>query len=295
MNAIGGDITGMLTKALAEVEKNYEGLVIGNQGTNFSVGANIMLVLLEAQEGNWEELDLLVRAFQRATMSIKYAPKPVVVAPFGLTLGGGAEFALHGQRVRASVETYMGLVEVGVGVIPAGGGTKELYLRNLEHWSGTDNLLPPVRQAFETIGMAKVATSAREARDLRFLRDVDGFTMNRDRLISDAKATVLGMAMAGHDPGRPLTDIPVMGRAGIAALEVGLFNFVDAKQISEHDSKIGRKLANILCGGELTGTQTVSEQYLLDLEREAFLSLLGERKTLERIQHMLKTGRPLRN
>ncbi len=295
MNAIGGDIVGMVGKALAEVDKNYDGLVIGNQGANFSVGANLMMVLLEAQEANWEELDLMVRAFQRANMALKYADKPVVVAPFGMTLGGGAEFVLHGQRVWASAETYIGLVEVGVGVIPAGGGTKELYLRQLERWTGTDNLLPPVRAAFETIGMAKVATSAVEARELCFLRGSDGYSMNRDRLISDAKQTVLGMAAAGFDPGRPRTDIPVMGRAGKGTLAVGIYNLAEGRYISEHDSKVGSKLAHILCGGDLTGTQTVTEQYLLDLEREAFLSLLGERKTLERIQHILKTGKPLRN
>jgi 3-hydroxyacyl-CoA dehydrogenase len=295
MNAIGGDIVDMINKALAEVDKNYDGLVVGNQGTNFSAGANLMMILLEAQEQNWEDIDLMIRAFQGANMAMKYSAKPVVVAPFGLCLGGGAEVVLHGQRVRANAETYIGLVEVGAGVVPAGGGCKELYLRNLEHWTGTDNLLPVLQQTFEAIGMAKVATSAVEARGLRFLRDSDGITMNPHRLIADAKQTVLSMVREGWRPGPPRTDIPVMGKAGKAVLEVVLFNMMSGHFVSEHDRLIGLKLGHVLCGGDLSGTQTVSEQYLLDLEREAFLSLLGERKSLERIQSLLQTGKPLRN
>jgi len=218
-----------------------------------------------------------------------------VLAPFGLCLGGGAEFVLHGQRVRASAETYIGLVEVGAGVVPAGGGCKELYLRNLERWTPGSNLLPVLQQTFEAIGMAKVATSAVEARGLGFLRDSDRITMNPHRLISDAKQTVLSMVREGWRAGTPRTDITVMGRGGKAALEVVLFNMQGGQYISEHDRLIGQKLGHILCGGDLTGTQTVTEQYLLDLEREAFLSLLGERKTLERIQSLLTTGKPLRN
>ena len=295
MNSIGGDIIGMISKTMSEVEEHFDGVVVGNQGVNFCVGANLMLILMEAQEGNWEEIDLMVRAFQRASMAMKYAARPVVVAPFGMTLGGGAEFVLHGQAVRASAETYIGLVEVGAGVIPAGGGCKELYLRCLESWTGTDDLLPPVRRAFETIGMAKVATSAFEARELGFLRATDGVSMNADRLISDAKEMALGMRRTGFSPGRPRTDIPVGGSGALSALRVGIYNMREAGFISEHDAKIGGKLAKVLCGGELSGVQRVSEQYLLDLEREAFLSLLGERKTLERIQSLLKTGKPLRN
>jgi len=295
MNAIGGDIVAMVARAIAELEAGFDGLVVGNQGAHFSAGANLMMILLEAQERNWEDLDVMIRAFQRATMSLKYAPKPVVVAPFGMTLGGGAEFTLHGQRVRASAELYAGLVEVGAGVIPAGGGCKELYLRNLERSSGPGDLHTVLRKTFETIGMAKVSTSALEARDLGFLRDDDGVTLNPDRLIRDAKETVLGMVRTGFRAGEPRTDVPVLGRAGKASLEVGLFNMMEAGFISEHDRKIGSKLAHVLSGGDLTGTQKVSEAYLLDLEREAFLSLLGERKTLERIQALLKTGKPLRN
>ncbi|MCB1162065.1 MAG: 3-hydroxyacyl-CoA dehydrogenase NAD-binding domain-containing protein [Candidatus Krumholzibacteriia bacterium] len=296
MNSIGGDILGITRTAVTTAtDEGWAGIVVGNQGTNFSVGANLMLVLFAALEGDWDEVNLMIKAFQGATMAMKYSPVPVVVAPAALALGGGAEYVLHGQRVRAAAESYIGLVEVGVGLLPAGGGCKELYLRMLERWSGTDNLLPPVRAAFETIGMAKVSTSALEARSLGYLRDTDEYSMNRDRLIADAKATVLGMAHAGHDPGHPRTDIPVMGAAGLAALRVGLFNMADGGYISAHDRKIGEKVANVLCGGELTGTQRVTEEYLLELEREAFLSLVGEPKTLERIQHTLKTGKPLRN
>ncbi len=281
MNSIGGEILGMVKTAIRFAEDNgYEGIVVGNQGTNFSVGANLMMLLFAALEGEWEEVNLMIRTFQDATMALKYSPIPTVVAPFQMALGGGAEFVLHGQRVRASAETYVGLVEVGVGLIPAAGGSKEIYLRMLERWSGSENLVPPLRAAFETIGMAKVATSAVEARDLGFLRDSDGISMNPDRLLADAKETVLGMARAGFDPGRPRMDIPVMGKAGLAVLQAGLYNMMDARFISEHDRLIGEKLANVLCGGPLTGTQRVSEQYLLDLEREAFLSLSGEKKTL---------------
>ncbi len=295
MNALGGDIIGMVGKSLAIVEEQFDGLVVGNQGSNFSVGANLMMILMAAQEQEWEDLDMMIRAFQRATMGLKYAGKPVVVAPFGMALGGGAEFTLHGQRTRASAETYIGLVELGAGVVPAGGGCKELYLRNLERWTGTTGLLTPVQRTFETIGMAKVATSAVEARDLGFLRETDPITMNPYRLISDAKATALSMVREGWRAGLPRTDIPVMGRAGKAAIEVAVYNMEEGHFISSHDRKIAGKLGHILCGGDLTGTQRVSEQYLLDLEREAFLSLLGERKTLERIQSLLKTGKPLRN
>ncbi len=295
MNTIGGDIIGTITNTMSEVEGNFDGVVIGNQGVNFSVGANLMLVLMEAMEGNWEDIDMMVRAFQRACMSMKYAARPVVVAPFGMTFGGGTEFTLHGQAVRASAETYIGLVEVGVGLIPAGGGCKEFYLRCLDNWTGTDDLLPPVRRAFETIGMAKVATSGLEAREIGFLRPSDGVSLNGDRLISDAKAMALGMYKSGFNAGRPRTDIPVGGSGALSALRVGIYNMKEAGFISEHDALIGERLAKVLCGGDLTGVQRVSEQYLLDLEREAFLSLLGERKTLERIQHMLKKNKPLRN
>lgn len=295
MNTLGPDIIGMVSKAVAEVHENFDGLVVANQGENFSVGANLMLVLQEALEQEWDDLNIMIAAFQRATMALKYAPVPTVVAPHGLCLGGGAEFVLHGQRTRASAETYIGLVEVGAGLLPAGGGCKELYLRNLERHSNKKDLLPVVQKTFETIGMAKVATSALEARDAGFMRESDGFSINRERLVGDAKAAVLSMVNEGWKAGKPLSKIPVMGRAGVAVIESVLHNMQEGKFISEHDRKIGLKVGTILCGGDLTGKQNVSEQYLLDLEREHFLSLLGERKTLERMQAILKTGKPLRN
>ncbi len=295
MNTLGPDIIGMVSKAVAEVQQNFDGLVVANQGDNFSVGANLMLVLQEALEQEWDDLNIMIAGFQRATMALKYAPVPTVVAPHGLCLGGGAEFVLHGQRTRASAETYIGLVEVGAGVLPAGGGCKELYLRNLERHSNSKDLLPVVQKTFETIGMAKVATSAMEARDFGFMRESDGFSINRERMVGDAKAAVISMVNEDWKAGKPLTKIPVMGRAGVAVIESVLHNMQDGKFISEHDRKIGLKVGTILCGGDLTGKQNVSEQYLLDLEREHFLSLLGERKTLERMQSILKTGKPLRN
>ena len=292
MNAIGGDIVEMIGKTLADVESRFEGLVIGNQGPAFSAGANLMLILMEAQEQNWEDLDLMIRAFQRANMALKYAAKPVVVAVHGMCLGGGAEVLLHGQRAVASAESYIGLVELGAGVVPAGGGCKELYLRNLER---SGDLHAVLRKTFETIGMAKVSTSAVEAVDLGFLRRHEGVTMHPAHVLADAKAAVLALAAEGLRPGSPRTDIPVLGRAGRAVLDVGLYNMVEGRYISAHDRKVGHKLAHVLSGGDLSGPATVSEQYLLDLEREAFLSLLGERKSLERMQALLKTGKPLRN
>jgi 3-hydroxyacyl-CoA dehydrogenase len=295
MNTLGPDIIGMVSKAVAETEANFDALVVGSQTENFSVGANLMLVMQSALEQEWDELNLMVQAFQKATMALKYAPVPTVVAPYNLCLGGGAEFVLHAQRVRASAESYIGLVEVGVGLLPAGGGTKELYLRMLERGGMGTNLQPVLQKSFETIGMAKVATSALEARKFGFLRDTDGISLNRERLISDAKNTALALVREGFKPGDPLTDIPVMGRSGLGIVDAVLHNMQDGRFISEHDHKIARKVGEILCGGDLTGKQKVSEQYLLDLERESFLSLAGERKTLERIQHTLKTGKPLRN
>ncbi|MGB7621378.1 MAG: 3-hydroxyacyl-CoA dehydrogenase NAD-binding domain-containing protein [Terriglobia bacterium] len=297
MNAIGGDTVQMMQHALREVDKNFAGLVIGNQGENFSVGANLVMLLLAAQEGEWDEVDLMVRAFQNANMSLRYSSKPVVVAPFGMTLGGGCEVTLHGDRVCALAETYIGLVEVGVGLVPAGGGTKEFLIRHLDRVGKSEDvdLFSFVKQVFETIGMAKVATSAAEARQMGFLRASDRIVMNRDRLIAEAKQTVLEMVREGYVPSRPRTDIPVPGLSALATLKLGLYLMHQSGFISEHDVKVGTRLATVLCGGELSSRQRVSEQYLLDLEREAFLSLCSERKTLERIQHTLKTGKPLRN
>ncbi len=297
MNVIGADTVQMIQWALKEVEQNFLGLVIGNEGENFSAGANLFLLLMAAQEQEWDEIDLMVRSFQGANMAMKYASKPVVVAPFGMTLGGGTEVTLHGSRVCASAETYMGLVETGVGLIPAGGGTKEFLLRQLDH-AGTNvdaDLFPYVKCTFETIGMAKVSTSGREAQQLGFLRATDRVVMNRSRLLGEAKQMVLEMARAGYVPQKPRKNIPVLGNPALALMKMGLYLMQQAGYISEYDVVVGGKLAYILSGGDLSGRQEVSEQYLLDLEREAFLSLCGHRKTLERIQHILKTGKPLRN
>ncbi|HEY7786116.1 MAG TPA: 3-hydroxyacyl-CoA dehydrogenase/enoyl-CoA hydratase family protein [Pyrinomonadaceae bacterium] len=298
MNAIGGDTLQMLKQALAEVEKNFVGLVIGNQGVNFSVGANVMLMLMEAQEENWEELDMMVRAFQSSIMSVRYSPKPVVVAPFNMVFGGGCEFVLHADRVRAAAETYIGLVEVGVGIIPAGGGTKEMLVRTLDSIpkSMTDaDPFPFVKRAFETIALAKVATSAEEARTLNMLDEDDTISMNSDRLIADAKKEVLALAETGYIEPQPRTDILALGLPALSTLKLGIHQMKRGGYISDHDAEIGTQLAKILTGGDLNHPTRVSEQYLLDLEREAFLSLIGTRKTQERMAHMLKTGKPLRN
>ena len=298
MNAIGGDTLQMLKFALGEVEKNFVGLVIGNQGQNFCVGANIMLMLMEAQEENWEELDMMGRVFQNATMSLRYSPKPVVVAPFQMVFGGGCEMVLHADRVRAAAETYIGLVEVGVGIIPAGGGTKEMLVRALDAIpKGADDAdpFPFVKHAFETIALAKVATSAEEARSFGFLSADDTVSMNADRLIADAKKEVLGLAASGYVAPQQRTDILALGNPALATLKLGIHQMKRAGYISDHDAEIGVQLARILTGGDLNHPTRVSEQYLLDLEREAFLSLIGKRKTQERMAHMLKTGKPLRN
>jgi 3-hydroxyacyl-CoA dehydrogenase len=283
MNAIGGDTMAMLMAGVREAEANFSALVIGNDAPNFSAGANLMLLLLEAQEGNWDEVDFMVRAFQNATMAIKMAAVPVVVAPGGLTLGGGCELCLHGNRVQAAAETYMGLVEVGVGLIPAGGGTKEMLLRT-----------PDVQKAFETIAFGKVSTSGPDARRLGYLRAADGFTMNRERLITDAKAIALAAAAVGYHPPAP-PSIPVGGPSAYATLALGVHLAYRAGRISDHDALIGRKLAWILTGGNVPHATTLTEAQVLDLEREAFLSLCGESKTLERISHTLRTGKTLRN
>jgi 3-hydroxyacyl-CoA dehydrogenase len=298
MNAIGGDTLQMLKQSLAEVEKNFAGLVVGNQGVNFSVGANLMLLLLEAQEENWEEIDMIVRAFQNATMSLRYSAKPVVVAPFQMTFGGGCEMVLHADRVRVAAETYMGLVEVGVGLIPAGGGSKELTLRAMD--SIPKNMedadpFPFIKRAFETIALAKVATSGEEARTLGFLAEDDSVSMNSDRLIADAKQEVLSLAATGYVEQQQRQDILALGNSALSTLKLGIHQMVRGGFISEYDALIGTKLARILTGGDLNHPTRVNEQYLLDLEREAFLSLCGERKTQERIGHMLKSGKPLRN
>jgi 3-hydroxyacyl-CoA dehydrogenase len=283
MNSLGDDQVSLVRAGIEETSKNFEAMIIANQGDNFSVGANLMLVLLAAQEEEWEELEAAINRFQQATMMIKYAPKPVVSAPFGMTLGGGCEIAIHSARVQASAETYMGLVEVGVGVIPGAGGTKEMLVR-----------FGNAQKAFELIAFAKVATSAAEARGFGLLRPQDQISMNPERLIDDAKSLALSIA-PGYAPGVPRTDVEVGGAEDLALLKTGIYLARQANYISDYDTVVGEKLAYVLSGGPLSGRQTVSEQYLLDLEREAFLSLCGQRKTQERMQHMLKTGKPLRN
>ena len=296
MNAIGGDTIQMLHAGLKEASANFQALVVGNEGEHFSAGANIMLLLLEAQEENWDEVDLMVRAFQNATMALRYADVPVIVAPAGLALGGGCEIVLHADRVQAAAESYIGLVEAGVGLIPAGGGTKEMVARAAEQMPpGSTDFLPPIQRAFEAIGFAKVSASAPDARRLGLLRPIDAITMNRERLIADARARALQRVAEGYQPPAPRTAIPVGGDAVLAPLKLGIHLAWRAGRISDHDALIGRKLATIMAGGLLPHPSTVTEQQLLDLEREAFLSLVAERKTQERIQHTLKTGRPLRN
>jgi len=295
-NAIASDIVSMINQSVDEVSKNYRGLVIGNQGKNFSVGANLMLILMEAQDENWEEIDLMVRMFQDANMKLKYADKPVVAAPFGMTLGGGTEVTFGADQVQAAAETYMGLVEVGVGVIPAGGGTKELLYRNMEGVPDDIkvDLQPFVNRAFETIALAKVSTSAREAQKLGYLRKTDRVSVNRDHQLHDAKQAVLALDAMGYQPPLP-KKIKVVGETGFSTLRLGIYTFKVSNMISDHDKKIAEKLAFILSGGNVPQGTLVTEQYLLDLEREAFMSLVGEPKTQERMQYMLTKGKPLRN
>ncbi|MCY7376427.1 MAG: 3-hydroxyacyl-CoA dehydrogenase/enoyl-CoA hydratase family protein, partial [Pyrinomonadaceae bacterium] len=297
MNSLGGDTISMLKYAVDEAEKNHVGLVIGNQGGNFSAGANIMMILLAAQEEEWDDIELGIRQLQKAVMRLRYSSKPVVTAPYGLTLGGGCEIAMHGNKTRAAGETYIGLVEVGVGLIPAGCGTKELTMRAMDKAKATPDADPLafLKKTFETIATGKVATSAQEARSFGILRDSDAISMNGDRLIADAKADVLALAATGYVQPVERTDIFVMGEQAQAAIKLALHMMKSGGFISEHDHLIGTKLAKIMSGGDFNHSAFVSEQHLLDLEREAFLSLCGTRKTQERIAAMLKTGKPLRN
>ncbi len=296
MNAIGGDTIEIIQAGVREASRNFAAIVIANGSVHFSAGANLMLLLLEAQEGNWDDVDLMVRAFQVATMAVRYADVPVVVCPAGLTLGGACEIALHAAHVQAAAESYIGLVEAGVGLIPAGGGTKEMLARAMEAAEFSERMdpLPYVQRVFETIGFARVSASAPDARGLGYLRDRDGVTMNRDRLLADARAEALAIARS-YRPPAPRAEIPVGGENVLSALKLGVHLAWRAGRISDHDALIGRTLARVLAGGDLKHPGTRTEQQLLDLEREAFLSLCGERKTLDRIAHTLKTGKPLRN
>ena len=304
MNAIGADLIAMLHKGLKRLDSDFDAMVIANQAVNFSVGANLMLVLVGAQEQEWDELHMAVKQFQNINLALKYAPKPVVAAPQGMALGGGCEVSLHSTRIQAAAEAYIGLVETGVGLIPGGGGTKEMLIRANEH-AAIDNdldLFHALRPVFEGIAMAKVGTSAEECRDLGYLRREDGVSMNRDRLVADAKEAALALARGGYKPlaaswqeGAQTTQIKVLGEQFLAGAKLAIHMMMRGGYASEYDAHVGRKLANILAGGPLTSPQLVSEQYVLDLEREAFVSLLGEKKTQERIAHTLKTGKPLRN
>lgn len=295
-NAIGLDTIQMLNTALEEVAKNYKGLVIGNQGTNFCVGANIGLMLMEAQDENFSELDMVVRRFQQGMANIRYSEKPVVAAPFQMALGGGVEVCMPADAIQASAETYMGFVEPGVGLIPGGGGNKEFLLRQNEKLQeGVDVDLTKISNyVFETIATAKVSTSAEEAKKYGFLRDRDSISVNADHLLYDAKQRVIQLADAGYHPPKPVK-IPVSGEAGYAAMAMGAETMKLSGYASDHDLKIAKKLAHVLAGGRVAEGTVVDEQYLLDLEREAFLSLLGEPKTQQRMQHMLTKGKPLRN
>ncbi|HEX7063539.1 MAG TPA: enoyl-CoA hydratase/isomerase family protein, partial [Bacillales bacterium] len=295
-NALGLDTIQMLNNALDEVEKNYKGLVIGNQGSNFCVGANIALMLMEAQDDNFFELDMVVRKFQDTMARMRYSPRPVVAAPFQMALGGGVEVSLPADAIQASAETYMGFVEPGVGLIPGGGGNKELLLRYTEKLPAGANidLSNVTNRVFELIATATVSTSAEEARKYGFLRNSDGISVNADHLLHDAKQRVLQMAEAGYTPPKRVK-IPVVGESGYAAMVMGAEGMRSSGYASDHDLKIAKKLAHVLAGGRVPYGTAVDEQYLLDLEREAFLSLLGEPKTQQRMQHMLMKGKPLRN
>jgi 3-hydroxyacyl-CoA dehydrogenase len=294
-NALGQDAFDMLQTALKEANAHFDAIVVGGGGTNFSVGADLRLVLGAAQQEKWDDLDLAIRRFQDVNIALKYADVPVVAAPFGLTLGGGCEICLHAARVRLSAETYMGLVEAGVGLVPGGGGAKELALRAHDRCAGVEGAeaFPFLKRAFDQIAFAKVSTSGAEAqRD--FLTAADRISANTDRLIEDAKQAALGLARAGYRAGRLRVDIPVLGRPALATFRMGIHNGRAGGHISEHDALVATKVATILCGGD-RGPGTAGEQHYLDLEREAFLSLLGTRKTQERVAFMLKEGKPLRN
>ncbi len=295
-NALGFDTIQMINYAIDEVEKNYKGLVIGNQGKNFCVGANIAMMLMEAQDDNYDELDMVVRQLHNALLRVKYSSKPVVAAPFAMTLGGGAEVCLPAAHIQASSETYMGLVEVGVGLLPGGGGNKELYIKHLENLpNGVQfDLQAVANKVFETIATAKVSTSAEEARETNFLDLADGISINGDHLLYDAKQAVLALHEKGYKA-KVRRKVPVAGDSGFATLLLGAESMFLSGFISEHDLKIAKKIAYVISGGKVPYGTEVDEQYLLDLEREAFLSLIREPKTQQRMQHMLLKGKPLRN
>jgi 3-hydroxyacyl-CoA dehydrogenase len=296
MNAIDDDIIDLMHDAVDIAERDFKAIVIGNDGGNFSAGANIMALLMGAKSGQFDQIDRMITRFQQANQRMRYSRIPVVTAPYGLTLGGGAEVTMGGNAIQAAAETYIGLVEFGVGLIPGGGGNLQL-LRNIYAPFAADpdfDPFPFIKKAFLSIGMAKVATSAEEAREAGFFLASDGVSMNRDFLLSDAKARALGMAAAGFTPPRP-TQFLLPGRSGKATIDMLLYDMLLNRQISEHDRLIGSKLSTVLTGGDCSPSTPVSESYLLELERENFLSLCGEEKTQDRLAHMLQFGKPLRN
>jgi 3-hydroxyacyl-CoA dehydrogenase len=310
MNSLGADIISLILQTLKPggPGDGFDAFVITNDATNFSVGANLMLLLMSVQEEEWDDVDLAIRQFQGMTQAIKFSPKPVVSAPFGLCLGGGTEISLHAAARQPHAELYTGLVEVGVGLLPGGGGCKEMLLRAVdgataarggkvsgEALAGSIEMLEAMKRAFETIATAKVATSAHEARALGFLNDGDRISMNRERVLSDAKARVLELVRAGYEPPVARTDIPAPGENLLATLKMGVHMMRQGDYVTDYEVKLGGKIAEVLCGGNVTPGTPVSEQYILDLEREGFKSLCGEKKTQERIQYTLKTGKTLRN
>jgi 3-hydroxyacyl-CoA dehydrogenase len=305
MNSLGGDIVQMITQSLKPggAGDNFDAFVITNDAANFSVGANIMMLLMAVQEEEWDEVDLAIRQFQGMTQAIKFSPKPVVVAPFGMSLGGGCEITLHGAARQPHAELYTGLVEVGVGLLPGGGGCKEMTLRALDKAyhvrpagrGESVELMEAMKQAFETVAMAKVSMSAAEAKDLGFISSGDDITMNRERVLTDAKQRALELVKEGYRAPVPRTDILAPGESILATLKLGVHIMHEGEYITDHEVKIANKVAEVLCGGAVNPGTPVSEQYLLDLEREAFKSLCGEKKTQERIQYTLKTGKTLRN
>jgi 3-hydroxyacyl-CoA dehydrogenase len=295
MNTMGSEVIEGINKVIDLAEKDFRGVVIGNQGANFSAGANLGMVFMYAIEQDYDELDFLIRTFQNTISRARYSAIPVVVAPHGMSLGGGCELTLHADRVQAIAETYIGLVEVGVGLLPGGGGTKEMTLRVAERAESGDVEYNALQNAFMDIATAKVATSAFEARDMHILRPQDGITINAHRQLTDARLAAIELAEAGYTAPVPKSNIKVQGKGGLALFYAGINGMLMGNYITGHDALIARKIANVMCGGDLSSPTEVSEQYLLDLEREAFLSLCGERKTLERIEAILNGRKPLRN
>ena len=296
MNTMGGEVIAGVNKAIELAEKNYKGLVIGNEGANFSAGANLAMIFMMAIEQEYDEIDMAIRMFQNMNMRVRYSSVPIVVAPFGLTLGGGCEMTLHADKVQAHAELYTGLVEFGVGLIPGGGGSKEMALRFSDSLKDGDIQLNTLRSNFLTIGQAKVSTSAKEAFEMGILKaGRDSISMNKNHLLFDARNSVVALADAGYTQPQQRKNIKVLGKQGLGLIWVGANSMKSGNYISSHDEYISKKLGYVMCGGELSSPTEVSEQYLLDLEREVFLSLTGEKKTLERIQSILTTGKPLRN